>query len=66
MKKDIPVITRLKNQLVRHCVTLNVTAMSLPMYGISLWNSLHADLTNIKTIRSFRQRYKSILVNEYI
>ena len=66
VKKDISVITRRKNQLVRHCVTLNVTAMSLPTYGISLWNSLHVDLTNIKTIRYFRHRYKSILMNEYI
>ena len=65
-KKDISVITRLKNQLVRRCVTLNVRAMSLPMYGIGLWNSLHVELTDIKTIRSFRQRYKSILINEYI
>ena len=66
VKKDISVITRLKNQLVRRCVTLNVRAMSLPMYGISLWNSLHVELTDIKTIRSFRQRHKSILINEYI
>jgi hypothetical protein len=66
VKKDISVITRLKNQLVRRCVTLNVRAMSLPMYGISLWNSLHVELTDIKTIRSFRQKYKSILINEYI
>ena len=66
VKKNISVITRLKNQLERRCVTLNVRAMSLPMYGISLWNSLHVDLTNIKTIRSFRQRYKTILINEYI
>ena len=48
VKKDISVITRLKNQLVRRCVTLNVRAMSLPMYGISLWNSLHVELTDIK------------------
>ena len=69
VKKDISVITHLKNQLVRRCVNLNVTAMSLPMYGIGLWNSLHVDLTNVKTIRSFRHRsiqYKSILMNEYI
>ena len=69
VKKDISVINnknRRKNQLVRHCVTLNVTAMSLPTYGISLWNPLHVDLTNIKTIRYFRHRYKSILMNEYI
>ena len=66
VKKDISVMTRRKNQLVRRCVILNVTAMSLPMYGISLWNSLHVDVTNIKTIRSFRHRYKSILMNEYI
>ena len=66
VKKDISVITRRKNQLIRRCVTLNVTAMSLPMCGISLWNSLHVDLTNIKPIRYFRHRYKSILTNEYI
>ena len=36
------------------------------MYGINLWNSLHVELTNIKTIRSFRQRHKTILMNEYI
>ena len=66
VKKGISVITRLQNQLVRRCVTLNVTAMSLLMYGISLWNSLHVDLTNVKTIRLFRHRYKSILMNEYI
>ena len=66
VKKDILVITRRKNQLVRRCVTLNVTAMSLPMYGMSLWNSLHVDLTNIKIIRYFRHRYKSILMNEYM
>ena len=56
VKKDISVITRRKNQLVRRCVTLTFTAMSLPMYGISVWNSLHFDLTNIKTIRYFRHR----------
>ena len=66
VKKDIPVITRRKNQLVRRCVTLNVTAMSLPTYGKNLCNSLHVDLTNIKIIMYFRHRYKSILMNEYI
>ena len=66
VKKDISVITRRKNQLIRRCVTLNVTAMSLPMYGISLWNSLRVDLTNIKTIRYFRHMYKSVLMKEYI
>ena len=32
VKKDISVITHHKNQLVRRCVTLNVTAMSLSTY----------------------------------
>ena len=53
VKKDISVITRLKNQLVRRCVTLNVRAMSLPMYGIGLWNSLHVELTDIKNNKVF-------------
>ena len=38
VKKYNSVITRLKHQLVRGCITSNVIAMSLPMYGISLLN----------------------------
>ena len=49
-----------------HLECYSHVSIPMAMYGISLLNSLHVDLTNIKTIRSFRHRYKSILMNECI
>ena len=33
-------------------------------YSISLWSSLPVELTNTKTIRSFRHRSQTIIMNE--
>ena len=65
VKKDISTITRQPNQLVRCCVTTNIRAMTLSVYGISLSNSLNTELTNIKTVRSFKHRYKKAIISEY-
>ena len=51
VKKDISTITRQTNQLVRCCITTIIRAMTLSVYGISLWNSLNTELTKIKTVR---------------
>ena len=58
VKKDILTLTCQTNQLVRCSVTTNIRAMTLSVYGISLWNSLNTELTNIKTLRSIKHRYK--------
>ena len=50
VKRDISTITRLKNHFVMCYVTTTTTAMTLSVYGISLWNSLYTELTNIKTV----------------
>ena len=55
VKKDISTITCQTNQLVRCCVTTNIRVMTLSVYGISLWNSLNTELTNIKTVKSFKE-----------
>ena len=65
VKKDISTITRQPNQLVRCCVTTNIRAMTLSVYDISLWDSLNTELTNIKTVRSFKHRYKKAIIREY-
>ena len=44
----------------------NMRAMSIPVLGMTLWNSLNASLVSIMSKYMFKRRYVNILVSKYI
>ena len=57
---------RRTHQFVRGNVRTNIRAMSLPVLGVKLWNSLSTSLTNVISLYTFRRVYTNTLLSNYI
>ena len=53
---DNYIIPKIDSEIVRNSITYN---------GPIIWNSLSPDITNCKSLNSFKRKYKSKLISEY-
>ena len=64
--KSIPLYSaRRTHQFIRENVRINVRAMSIPVLGVKLWNSLNESLVNIMSKYTFKRHYINILIGKY-
>ena len=64
--KSIPLYSARKtHQFIRENVRINVRAMSIPVLGVKLWNSLNESLINIMSKYTFKRHYINILIGKY-
>ena len=65
--KSIPLYSACRTrQLMRENVRINMRAMSIPVLGLKLWNSLNSSLVSIMSKYIFKRHYVSTLVSKYI
>ena len=57
--------TRQKCTFTVHRAHTNVTSMCISIYGVKLWNSLHTDLTNSRSLQVFKNMYKLHIISLY-
>ena len=65
-KNDTPYTMRVINQFVKRTVRTTRRAMSICVYGVKLWNSSEATLTNVHNDKSFKCKCKNMLLSAYI
>ena len=64
--KSIPLYSaRRTHQFIRENVRINMRAMSIPVLGVKLWNSLDESLVNIMSKYTFKRHYINILIGKY-
>ena len=64
--KSIPLYSaRRTHQFIRENVHTYVTAMSIPVLGVKLWNSLNESLVHIMSKYTFKRHYINILIGKY-
>ena len=65
--KSIPLYSaRRTHQFIRENVRINMRAMSIPVLGVKLWNSLNKSLVTIMSKYTFKRHYTNILIGKYI
>ena len=65
--KSIPLYSaRRTHQFIRENVRINMRAMSIPVLGVKLWNSLNESLVTIMSKYTFKRHYTNILIGKYI
>ena len=57
--------TRQKCTFSVHRAHTNVKSMCISIYGVKLWNSLHTDLTNCRSVQVFKKMYKMHIISLY-
>ena len=57
--------TRQKCTFSVHRANTNVKSMCISIYGVKLWNSLHTDLTNCRSVHVFKKMYKMHIISLY-
>ena len=57
--------TRQKCTFTVHRAHTNVKSMCISIYGVKLWNSLHTDLTNSRSLQVFKKMYKLHIISLY-
>ena len=57
--------TRQKCTFTVHRAHTNVKSMCISIYGVKLWNSLHTDLTNSRSLQVFKKMYKLRIISLY-
>ena len=57
--------TRQKCTFSVHRAHTNVKSMCISIYGVKLWNSLHTDLTNCRSVQVFKKMYKMLIISLY-
>ena len=57
--------TRQKCTFSVHRAHTNVKSMCISIYGVKLWNSLHTDLTNCRSVHVFKKMYKMHIISLY-
>ena len=57
--------TRQKCTFSVHRVHTNVKSMCISIYGVKLWNSLHTDLTNCRSLQVFKKMYTLHIISLY-
>ena len=55
----------LSSAFIRENVRINMRAMSIPVLGVKLWNSLNESLVSIMSKHKFRHHYINILIGKY-
>ena len=64
--KYIPLYsTRRTHQFIRENVRINTRAMSIPVLGVKLWNSLNESLVSIMSKYKFKRHYFNIIIGKY-
>ena len=57
--------TRQKCTFTVHRAHTNVKSMCISIYGVKLWNLLHTDLTNSRSLQVFKNMYKLHIISLY-
>ena len=57
--------TRQKCNFTVHRAHTNVKSMCISIYGVKLWNALHTDLTNSRSLQVFKNMYKLHIISLY-
>ena len=57
--------TRQKCTFSVHRAHTNVKSMCISIYGVKLWNSLHTNLTNCRSVQVFKKMYKMHIISLY-
>ena len=64
--KSIPLYSaRRTHQFMRVNVRINMRVISIPVFGVKVWNSLNASLASITSKYIFKRYYANILVSKY-
>ena len=54
------------HQCLREHLRTNIRAMSLPVIGVKLWNSLSTSLTSVRSLYTFKRVYTNTLLSNYV
>ena len=57
--------TRHKYTFSVHRAHTNIKSMCISIYGVKLWNSLHTNLTDCKSLQVFKNMYKLHIISMY-
>ena len=57
---------RRTHQFLREHVRTNIRAMSLPVLGVKLWNSLSTSLTSVRSLYTFKRVFTNTLLSNYV
>ena len=64
--RSIPLyFARRTHQFIRENFRINMRAMSIPVLGVKLWNSLNESLVTIMSKYTFKRHYINILIGKY-
>ncbi|KAK2192589.1 hypothetical protein NP493_26g03050 [Ridgeia piscesae] len=64
--KYIPLYSaRRTHKFIRENVRINMTAITIPVLGVKLWNSLNESLVSIMSKYTFKRHYINILIGKY-
>ena len=57
--------TRHKYTCSVHRAHTNIKSMCISIYGVKLWNSLHTNVTDCKSLQVFKNMYKLHIISMY-